>query len=57
MKEAAESVDGVDHAETYAYSTDNRLTSGKVDLYLEEEPGRRQGQRRGGPACPGALQR
>jgi hypothetical protein len=36
MKETAESVDGVDHAETYVYSKDKAIDSGKIDLYLEE---------------------
>lgn len=42
MKETAESVDGVEHAETYAYARDGVVESGKIDLYLDEgrDPGR-----------------
>lgn len=42
MKETAEDVDGVDHAETYVYATDNQIDRGKIDLYLDEgrDPGR-----------------
>ncbi|HEX5939248.1 MAG TPA: hypothetical protein VFZ12_02720, partial [Dehalococcoidia bacterium] len=36
MKETAESVDGVDHAETYAYTNDEGLDRAKIDLYLDE---------------------
>lgn len=36
MKETAEGVDGVDHAETYVYAKDNQIDSGKIDLYLDE---------------------
>ncbi|HEX5939432.1 MAG TPA: hypothetical protein VFZ12_03650, partial [Dehalococcoidia bacterium] len=32
MKETAESVDGVDHAETYAYTNDEGLDRAKIDL-------------------------
>lgn len=41
MKETAETVDGVEHAEAYAYATDGRVESGKIDLYLDEgrDPG------------------
>jgi hypothetical protein len=37
MRASAESVDGVEHAETYVYASDDRVTGGKIDLFLEED--------------------